>query len=137
VLDICRAAKTYGTPQYEEMRAKCIGQELSWEVPAGKWESVLRDVQAGRKPQVDPPFYHFPKELNHLPSPTQSDLVQAGRKPQVPAGTPVAPQTKLVQAGHRPQARAPLRSSRAECCLRVFGGIVWGVVQADRLALCA
>ena len=42
----------YGSPQFEEMRAKCIGQELSWEVPAAKWEQVLLDVQAGRKPQV-------------------------------------------------------------------------------------
>lgn len=52
----CRAASVYGSPQYEEMRAKCIGQELSWEVPAAKWESVLRDVQAGRKPQVQSPL---------------------------------------------------------------------------------
>lgn len=42
----------YGSPQFEEMRAKCIGQELSWEVPAAKWEQVLLDLQAGRKPQV-------------------------------------------------------------------------------------
>ena len=48
----CRAAGVYGSPQFEEMRAKCIGQELSWEVPAAKWEQVLLDLQAGRKPQV-------------------------------------------------------------------------------------
>lgn len=48
----CRAAGVYGGPQFKEMRAKCIGQELSWEVPAAKWEQVLSDLQAGRKPQV-------------------------------------------------------------------------------------
>lgn len=42
-----RVAKTYGTPAFAAMRAKCIGQELSWEKPAKKWESVLDELFTG------------------------------------------------------------------------------------------
>ncbi len=49
-----RAAGAYGSRQFEEMRAKCIGQDLSWDVPASKWEAVLQDVRAGKPNRVLP-----------------------------------------------------------------------------------
>ena len=44
---ICRATEAYGTPKFAEMRDKCIGQELSWERPAVKWEAVLEELFFG------------------------------------------------------------------------------------------
>jgi len=58
-LRICRAAEVYGTPRFAEMRDKCIGQELSWERPAVKWEAVLGELffgaeSAAAAPQQQP-----------------------------------------------------------------------------------
>lgn len=46
----CRAAAAFGTPLFEEMRDKCIGQDLSWEQPAVKWEAVLEELMFGESP---------------------------------------------------------------------------------------
>lgn len=42
-----RAAEVFGTPQYDEMVAACIRQDLSWKEPAKKWEGVLEEVMKG------------------------------------------------------------------------------------------
>lgn len=42
----------YGSASFEDMRAKCIGQDLSWEVPAQKWEAVLQEMRAGKPNRV-------------------------------------------------------------------------------------
>lgn len=53
------------------MRAKCIGQELSWSVPAAKWEAVLQDVRAGKPNKVTrllmPPNLATALPLHHIP----------------------------------------------------------------------
>ncbi len=36
-----RAAEVFTTPAFKDMRAKCIGQDLSWAKPAKKWEAIL------------------------------------------------------------------------------------------------
>ena len=54
VPDHCRAAEAYGTPRFAEMRDKCIGQELSWERPAVKWEAVLEELFFGAENAAAP-----------------------------------------------------------------------------------
>jgi len=44
----------YGTPRFAEMRDKCIGQELSWERPAVKWEAVLEELFFGAEGAAAP-----------------------------------------------------------------------------------
>jgi len=44
---VTRAAEVYGTPTYEEMSLKCISQDLSWDMPAKKWEGVLQEMASG------------------------------------------------------------------------------------------
>lgn len=39
-----RACEVFGTPQFEQMVAACIAQDLSWAEPAKKWEGVLEEV---------------------------------------------------------------------------------------------
>lgn len=39
-----RAADSYGTPAFREMQAACIGQDLSWALPALKWEAVIEEM---------------------------------------------------------------------------------------------
>lgn len=53
-----RAAGVYGSASFEDMRAKCIGQDLSWEVPAQKWEAVLQELRAGKPNRVRPALTH-------------------------------------------------------------------------------
>jgi granule-bound starch synthase len=43
---VSRAAETYGTPTYAEMSLKCISQDLSWDIPAKKWEGVLEELSS-------------------------------------------------------------------------------------------
>lgn len=67
---IKRASAAYGTPAFEEMRAKCIGQELSWQVPAAKWEAVLQDVRAG-KPNKGPSNTFSPTPVKNVNKPAE------------------------------------------------------------------
>ena len=43
----CRAASTFPTPAFKEMRHKAIDQDLSWLKPARKWEAVLEALATG------------------------------------------------------------------------------------------
>eukprot|EP00873_Tetraselmis_striata_P011713 jgi/Tetstr1/431977/TSEL_021454.t1 len=43
---VTRAAEIYGTPTYAEMSLKCINQDLSWDIPAKKWEGVLEELSS-------------------------------------------------------------------------------------------
>lgn len=42
-----RAADVYGTPTFQEMSLKCISQDLSWDLPAKKWEGILEELVSG------------------------------------------------------------------------------------------
>ena len=44
------------------MRDKCIGQELSWERPAVKWEAVLEELFFGPSAPAPPPPRPSPAE---------------------------------------------------------------------------
>ena len=52
----------YGTPRFAEMRDKCIGQELSWERPAVKWEAVLEELFYGESAAAPQPPRPSPAE---------------------------------------------------------------------------
>lgn len=51
---IMRAAETYGTPTFKQMRDRCIAQDLSWAQPAKKWEAVLTELKYGSGPGTTP-----------------------------------------------------------------------------------
>jgi len=38
------AVEAFGTPSFEAMVEKCIGQDLSWAKPAKKWEATLEEM---------------------------------------------------------------------------------------------
>lgn len=42
-----RAAQVFPTPMFREMVKNAISQDLSWALPARKWEGVLEEVKAG------------------------------------------------------------------------------------------
>ena len=41
---VCRAADAFSTPAFATMRERCIVQELGWDKPARKWQSVLEEL---------------------------------------------------------------------------------------------
>jgi len=47
---VARASEVYGTPTYEEMSTKCISQDLSWDIPAKKWEGILEELMSTDAP---------------------------------------------------------------------------------------
>ncbi|KAH7619294.1 putative Granule-bound starch synthase 1, chloroplastic/amyloplastic [Nannochloris sp. 'desiccata'] len=44
---MARAAEVFGTPAYAKMRDACISQDLSWALPAKKWEATLTELKFG------------------------------------------------------------------------------------------
>jgi granule-bound starch synthase len=44
---MARAAEVFGTPAYAKMRDACIAQDLSWALPAKKWEATLTELKFG------------------------------------------------------------------------------------------
>eukprot|EP00242_Pyramimonas_sp_CCMP2087_P003544 CAMPEP_0198231322 /NCGR_PEP_ID=MMETSP1445-20131203/115142_1 /TAXON_ID=36898 /ORGANISM="Pyramimonas sp., Strain CCMP2087" /LENGTH=618 /DNA_ID=CAMNT_0043911931 /DNA_START=53 /DNA_END=1909 /DNA_ORIENTATION=+ len=42
-----RACEVYATPAYPKMVKACIGQDLTWKLPAQKWEGVLEELMFG------------------------------------------------------------------------------------------
>ncbi|CAN1170787.1 Granule-bound starch synthase 1, chloroplastic/amyloplastic [Linum perenne] len=42
-----RAIESYGTPAMCEMIQNCMAQDLSWKVPAKRWEELLMNIAAG------------------------------------------------------------------------------------------
>jgi len=111
---ITRAAGVYGSASFEDMRAKCIGQDLSWEVPAQKWEAVLQEMRAG-KPNRAPEASSFSptpvKNIDAPADPKKSDIL-AGRAAPVGAAKPTSIGQTVQQAtGSATPSSAPSRGS--------------------------
>lgn len=51
--NVCRAANSFPTPAFQEMRHKAIAQDLSWLKPARKWEAVLEALLTGSSEAKD------------------------------------------------------------------------------------
>ena len=115
---ILRAAEVYGTPTYATMRDACIAQDLSWALPAKKWEAVLTELKFGasvaveaaqEKATVPTPVEKIdnPTAFPAAPGPKPADVAAAVAAPKLGAAAPsVSPAAVEAAAALRPAAAA-------------------------------
>lgn len=91
---IARAAEVYGTQTYSAMRDACIAQDLSWALPAKKWEAVLAELKYGnalaekaaeQKAEVPTPVVKLdsPGSYPDAPGPKPADVAAAIAAPKL------------------------------------------------------
>lgn len=124
---IARAAEVYGTPAYAAMRDACIAQDLSWAVPARKWEAVLAELKFGpsvaaesaaTKAAVPTPVVKLanPTAFPDAPGPKPADVAAAAAgatlgaaapPPSSPAAVIASSAAKATGAAPKPATPAP------------------------------
>lgn len=116
---IVRAAEVYGTPAYASMRDACIDQDLSWALPAKKWEAVLTELKYGpsfaaeaaeQKAEVPTPVVKLesPGAFPDAPGPKPADVAAAVAAPKLgAAAVPASPSAVIAAASLKPTVPKP------------------------------
>lgn len=122
---MARAAEVYGTPAYTAMRDACIAQDLSWAVPARKWEAVLEELKFGQavateaavaKAAVPTPVAKLanPTAFPDAPGPKPADVAAAAAAPKLGAAAPaVTPAAAAAATVFAPKPAVPAVTTQA------------------------
>ena len=114
-----RAAEVYGTPAYATMRDACIDQDLSWALPAKKWEAILTELKFGSsvaaeaaadKASVGTPVAKLenPEKYPAALNPKPADVAAAVAAPKLGAAAPpTTPAAVIAAAALKPTGVKP------------------------------
>lgn len=134
-----RAAEVYGTPTYAAMRDACIAQDLSWALPAKKWEAILTELKFGAsvavesaaaKAAVPTPVaaLETPEKFPAPITPKPADVAAAVAAPKIGAAAPAVSPAALEAAaalkptGPKPEAAAFVSKATAKVAAKATVG---------------